>query len=292
MLILCAAHNADGAASESLVMNETRVHVVITDVRKGDRPHASSVVNVPSRAGQARFRAAASSECCRFVKHAARSLVCGDCGCRAPTGWAKARPETRTRGKAYWDHRSRDSGTESSSSRVNWGPSACCRAVGISNDKPAVTGRSSDVAIVSQEAGGQNNRWRSQGPLGGCVVSEAVDAAGPKARLRNLTDTDEISTVSALKPPGRRTRLTARLKPYWGKPAVRNFRGSRGNGMNELTAICHKARKGGHIGSRCSNHTAPLLYSTNGFGLVFQFVLSHVFACFAGSPPSHIQKKE
>ena len=53
-------------------MNETRVHVVITDVWKSDQPPASSVVNVPSGAGQARFRAAALSECCRFVKPATR----------------------------------------------------------------------------------------------------------------------------------------------------------------------------------------------------------------------------
>jgi len=46
--------------------------------------------------------------------------------------------------------------------------------------KPAERGRSSDVAIVSDEAGGQQNRWRSQGPLGRCVVSEAVSAAGQK----------------------------------------------------------------------------------------------------------------
>ena len=42
--ILCATHKAVRAASESLVMNETSVHVVITDVKgassvKGDRTH-------------------------------------------------------------------------------------------------------------------------------------------------------------------------------------------------------------------------------------------------------------
>jgi hypothetical protein len=76
-IFLRAAHNAARAASESLVMNETRVHVVITDVRRSDPLHASSVVNVPSRAGQARFRAAALSQRCSFVNGATRSLVCG-----------------------------------------------------------------------------------------------------------------------------------------------------------------------------------------------------------------------
>src|SRR6266704_1009002 len=76
-IFLCAAHNAARVASESLVMNEMRVHVVITEVSKSDQRHESSVVNVPSRAGQARFRAAALSERCSFVNGATRSLVCG-----------------------------------------------------------------------------------------------------------------------------------------------------------------------------------------------------------------------
>jgi hypothetical protein len=33
------------------------------------------------------------------------------------------------------------------------------------------------------------------------------------------------------------------LKPYWGKPAVRNFRGGRGNEVDGLVTICHAARK-------------------------------------------------
>ena len=37
----------------------------------------------------------------------------------------------------------------------------------------------------SQEAGGQNNRWRSQGPLGGCVVSEASRADWTQVPPRN-----------------------------------------------------------------------------------------------------------
>src|SRR5437762_3165867 len=41
----------------------------------------------------------------------------------------------------------------------------------------------------------------------------------------------------------------ASLKPYWGKPAVRNFRGGRGNEVNGLMTVCHDARKGRYIGS-------------------------------------------
>src|SRR5579863_3238881 len=39
------------------------------------------------------------------------------------------------------------------------------------------------------------------------------------------------------------------LKPYWGKPAVRNFREVRGNVLHGLATICHAARKGGDTGS-------------------------------------------
>ena len=131
-MILCAAHNAAKVASESLVMNEMRVHVVITDAPKSDQRCESSVVNVPSRAGQARFRAAALSECCRFVKrpHASRSVAIN--GCRALNEGAKAKPGTRARWLATWNHRSKDSGTESSSDRVNWGTSGSPVADGIS----------------------------------------------------------------------------------------------------------------------------------------------------------------
>ena len=76
-MILCAAHNAARVASESLVMNEMRVHVVITDASKSDQRCESSVVNVPSGAGQARFRAAALSQRCSFVNGPTRSPVCG-----------------------------------------------------------------------------------------------------------------------------------------------------------------------------------------------------------------------
>jgi hypothetical protein len=180
LMILRAAHNAARAASESLVMNETRVHVVITDVRWSDSPHASSVVNVPSGAGQARFRAAALSERCSLVNGATRRPVCGLGGCRTPARRVKAKSGVATRRSATWSHRGRGGGTESSSDRVNWGPCVRLKAIGISK-KPVVANRSSDVVIVSDEAGGQHNRWRSQGPLGRCVASDAVSAAGRKS---------------------------------------------------------------------------------------------------------------
>ncbi len=164
-------------------MSETSVHVVIADVGKGDRPHASSAVNVPTGAGLARSRAAASSECCRLVKWTTRDPVVWVRDCRAPTGWAKARPDVRTRRSTFRNHRGRDGGTGSSSGGVNWGPSAGRRAVGIRH-KPTVFSRGADVAVVSDEADGQNNRRRSQGPLDGSAVSEGERAAWTSVQLR------------------------------------------------------------------------------------------------------------
>jgi hypothetical protein len=58
------------------------------------------------------------------------------------------------------------------------------------------------------------------------------------------------------------------LKPYWGKPAVRNFREEEGTVTHGLASICHEARKGGYNGSRWPKHGAPAFYSTCGVVLV------------------------
>jgi hypothetical protein len=184
-MILCAAHKAVRVASESLVMNEMRVHVVITDVPKSDQRHESSVVNVPSGAGQARFRAAASSQRCSFVNGATRSPVCGLTWLPNPYRMGEGQARRLDSSSARGSHRSRGGGTESNLGRVNWGTSARRQSRWHNIKKPAVAGRSSDVAIVSDEAGGQYNRWRSQGPLGRCVASETVSAAGRKSDYGN-----------------------------------------------------------------------------------------------------------
>ena len=81
--------------------------------------------------------------------------------------------------------------------------------------------RSSDVAIVSDEAGGQNNRWRSQGPLDGWVVSEAVSAAGRKS---------DYGTKRA------RTR-----KPLWARPSRREV--MKGASDSLLEAVLGKTHR-------------------------------------------------
>jgi hypothetical protein len=53
----------------------------------------------------------------------------------------------------------------------------------------------------------------------------------------------------------------AGLKPYWGKPTVRNFRGGRGNEVDGLMTVCHDARKGRYKEVIGLIMFAPLLYS-------------------------------
>ena len=94
-------------------------------------------------------------------------------------------------------------------------------------------------------AGGQHNRWRSQGPLGRCVASDAVSAAGresdygiKRARKRKPLWTRQSHREVA------KGVSDSLLEAVLGKTAVRNFRGGRGNEMNGLMAVCHDARKG------------------------------------------------
>jgi len=55
--------------------------------------------------------------------------------------------------------------------------------------------------------------------------------------------------VYKLAEPMKVTAEQSGLKPYWGKPAVRNFREVSGNVSQGPMTICHEAPKGGNIGS-------------------------------------------
>ena len=73
-----------------------------------------------------------------------------------------------------------------------------------------------------------------------------------------LTPGNEMATVTVYKRARTRWRRwlwrEASLKPCWGKPAVRNFRGGGGNEVQGLMTFCHAARKGGNIGSHWPKH--------------------------------------
>jgi hypothetical protein len=63
-------------------------------------------------------------------------------------------------------------------------------------------------------------------------------------------------------PCPRETMRSATLKPYWGKPAVRNFRGANGNGATEHAKRARSWKRPTQP-SRLLRATAPWVYSTN-----------------------------
>ena len=119
----------------------------------------------------------------------------------------------------------------------------------------------------------------------GLVV--VVRSSGCRLDASPTTDTTpgtEIPTVTAYKQAWMRLRrwpwLEASLKPYWGKPTVRNFRGGRGNEVNGLMTFCHATRKGGYIGSHWPNHVraSALLGVSSPFR-------DPTWFCYISSPP-------
>src|SRR5439155_5211457 len=144
---------------------------------------------------------------------------------------------------------------------VNWGPSAA----GGLFPQPG--------GIMHKPSGGRQRRRcghskrradRTIQPDGEPrATGLAVVVRGCWCRLvaRPITDktlATEIPTVAAYKQARIRLRRWPRrqagLKPYWGIPTVRNFRGGRGNEVDGLMTVCHAARKGRYIGSHWPNH--------------------------------------
>ena len=80
-------------------------------------------------------------------------------------------------------------------------------------------------------------RWRAKDLWTGSsreLPASALPSAGGLVRKDHYRRKDEHAALAAYKSYGlgrswRRSRLNSRLKPYWGKPAVRNFRGGGGN---------------------------------------------------------------
>src|SRR5881409_936551 len=241
----------------------TMSHPVITDMgNTGDRPHASSVVKVLAGAGQAVSpgRSIKRMLQLRYTAHLFR--IGGACGRRASTDLAKATPAMKASSSAVagatgvrataWGERT---------GRVNWGPSAAGGML------PQPDG------IIHKPLGGRQRRRCGHSKPGADRTIEPEGeprATGPAVVVRSArcrldasptTDTtpgNEIPTVTAYKRALKRARRwpwrQAGLKPYWGKPTVRNFRGGRGNEVDGLMTVCHDARKGRYIGSHWPNH--------------------------------------
>jgi hypothetical protein len=186
-----------------------------------------------------------------------REPTCMACGCRtlAETVKTSAIGEAtvfRTRSV----HRGTGGGMYEQIDNLNWGPT-CDQSLGrtktIRRPKAA---SGSDEAIVSEDPAGHDNPQASQGPLdriarGSLPLYMPFGATG---RWRTWLSW-RISRGSR-----RRSSWNSCLKPYWGKPAVRNFRGGGGNGMPSRRLLISRLK----MSTLKSNlHiTAPPLYST------------------------------
>jgi len=191
----------------------------------------------------------------RYATHLVRSG--GTCGCRTRAKRVKAKPAMKTSLNAVAGTTGvRATAWGEGTGRVNWGPSA---AGGLDPQPDGIRHKPSGGAQRRRCGHSKRRACRTEQPVGEPrATGLAVVVRSSRCRLGASPTTDqtpgtEIPTVTAYKPARRRWRRwpwpQASLKPYWGKPAVRNFRGGRGNEVQGLMAICHDARKGGYAGS-------------------------------------------
>src|SRR5216684_1308819 len=85
---------------------------------------------------------------------------------------------------------------------------------------------------VSDDGPGQNNPDRSEGPWGRAAWSartEVFISASPLTQSRESRWKQRARRAMANQLAGKAASDIPALKPYWGKPAVRNFRGGNGN---------------------------------------------------------------
>ena len=220
--------------------------------KRGDPAHASSVVKVLVGAGRATppGRSIKRMLQLRYTTHPFR--IGGACGRRANTDLAKATPVMKASSNAVagttgvrataWGERI---------GRVNWGLSAAGGLVPQSDGIIHKPSGSRQRRRCGHSKRGADRTIQPDGEPRATGLAVVVRSSRCRLVARPTTDTtpgNEIPTVTTYKRA--RTRLRrwpwrqAGLKPYWGKPAVRNFRGGRGNGRHDLVAICHDARKG------------------------------------------------
>ena len=196
----------------------------------------------------------------RYAAHLVRSR--GICGCRAGANSAKTEPAMKTSSRAIAGATGvRVTAWSEWTGGINWGTSAA------GGSDPQLDG------IIHKPLGGRQRRrcghskhraGRTIQPVGEPrATGLVVVVRSPRCRLaaRPITEQtrrNEIPTAMVYKQALTRLRRwlwrCTGLKPYWGKPAVRNFRGGRGNEVDGLMAVCHDARKGRYIGSHCPNH--------------------------------------
>jgi len=238
-------------------------HPVITDVGiRGDPTHESSVVKVLAGAGRATSPGRSIKRMLQ-LRYATRVIrIRGICDRRASAKMAKAKPMSKESSNAdVGITEVRATAWGEGTGGVNWGPSAA----GGLFPQPG--------GIIHKSSGGRQRRrcGHSKRRAGQTIqpdgepraIGLAVVVRGCWYRLVARPTTDktlatEIPTVAAYKLAVSRPRRwpwpEAGLKPYWGKPTVRNFRGGRGNEVDGLVTVCHDARKGRYTGSHWPNH--------------------------------------
>lgn len=228
-------------------------HAVITDVGIwGDPPHASSVVNVLARAGQATLtgRSIKRTLQLRYAAHVIWNR--GTCGCRAGADSAKAEPARKTLLCALDGATGvRATAWGEGTGGVNWGPSA---AGGLGPQPGGIIHKPLGRRERRRCGHSKRRSGRTIEPTGEPrATGLAVVVRRSRCRLVARPTTDptpgtEIPTVTAYKRVWRRPRRwpwrQAGLKPYWGKPTVRNFRGGGGNEVQGLMTVLPQCPKG------------------------------------------------
>ena len=163
--------------------------------------------------------------------------ICGKSGCRAATDVAKATPAMKGSSYAVAGATGvRAAAWRQRTNRVNWGPSAAGGLVlqpdGIIHNP--LGGRQRRRCGHSKQRSGRTIQPAGEPRATGLAV--VVRSSRCRLVARPTTDNTpgtEMATVTAYKRARTRPRRwpwrQAGLKPYWGKPTVRNFRGGRGN---------------------------------------------------------------
>ena len=154
-------------------------------------------------------------------------------------------------------HRGPGDGTYEQTHRLNWGPSLFlpARDEGIDSEfiSCRLEGRGADEVVVSTDPSGHYNPLASQGPLDRIVSGNFLLSlplrGGLDRKVHHRWKTN--GTLAGYKSFGlvderRRSRSNSCLKPYWGKPAVRNFRGGGENtGIAHSGSLCVPSLLGG-----------------------------------------------
>jgi len=236
----------------------TTNHLVITDVGVWSDPsHASSVVKVLAKAGRATPPGRSIKRTLQLRYAAHLIWIGGNCGRRVRAERTKAIPTRKRSSQALVGATGvRVAAWGEGTGRVNWGPSAVGglfpQPLGISHNprsdrQKCRWGRSKRRSGRTEQPAGEP---RTPGPVGLVGRFRCRLDASPTTEYPPIWLDHPVADYKRTAPEARRCPWReAGLKPYWGKPTVRNFRGGGRNETQGLMAICPKARKGGYSGS-------------------------------------------